>query len=250
MKPDTDLRTENVWSSAIGAGVVLTLLVLLALTAVGGWPWVAKFLESSAPAWIQAIGSVAAIIAAVLIVQRQHSLEIERRRSTERSEQQRRARTLRVVFFSAARICEDVAREISGQNPTWSLMAERLQEARSRLLSIDPMLVPHGGLMLLIEECTIRLRTATTLVKELETPRPENIKDVVKMAVMVTARECWLGLYEATGLETRLSKGHYDDSEPYAFDDFEESRKKLDQIRASFVQAKDFAQTRSDFFGV
>jgi hypothetical protein len=244
MKPDTDLRPEDAWSSAIGAVVVLTLLALLALTAGGGLPWLAKFLESSAPAWIQAIGSVAAIIAAVLIVQRQHVLEIERRRSAECAEQQRRARTLRVVFFSAARICEDVAREISGQNPVWTLMAERLQEARSRLLSIDPMLVPHGGLMLLIEECTMRLRRVAILVKELEIPRPDNIREVVKMAVMVTARECWLGLYEATGLEARLSKGNCDDSEPYAFDDFEESRKRLDQIRASFIQAKDFASVQ------
>jgi len=241
MKPDPALRLEVTWSSAIGAGVVLTSFVLIVLTAIGGWPWVAKFLESSAPAWIQAIGSVAAIIAAVLIVQRQHALEIERRRNAERSEQPRRARTLRVVFFSAARTCEDVARQIGCQHQVWSLKASELEEARARLLSMDPMLVPHGSLLLLVEECTRRLRTAAALVKELETPRPENIKEVVKMAVMASARECWLGLYEATGLEARLSNGHHDDSEPYAFDDFEESRKKLDQIRDSFIQAKDFA---------
>ena len=244
MKSEADPRSEGTWSGVVGATVVLTLLALIVLTAIGGWPWVAKFLESSAPAWIQAVGSVAAIIAAVLILQRQHLLEIERRRSAEHSELQRRARTLRVVFFSAARTCEDVAREISGQSPTWSLLAERLQEGRSRLLSIDPMLIPHGGLMLLIEECTMRLHTAAILVKELDAPRPENIKTMVKQTVMVTARECWLGLYEATDLEAKLSKGEYDDSKPYSFDDFEESRKKLDKIRAGFVQASDVASVQ------
>ena len=246
MKSDSGLRPEDTWSGAIGAGVVLTLIALIALTAIGGWPWVAKFLESSAPAWIQAIGSVAAIIAAVLIVQRQHALEIERRHNVERAEQQRRTRTLRVVFFSAARACEDVARQIGNKHQVWSLKADELQEARSRLLSIDPMLIPHGGLLLLVEECTKRLRTVAILLKELETPRPENVEEVVKMAAMATARECWLGLFEATGLEVRLSKGQSDDSKPFAFDDFEESRKKLDQIRASFIHAKDFASVAGE----
>ena len=234
MKSDSGLRPEDTWSGAIGAGVVLTLIALIALTAIGGWPWVAKFLESSAPAWIQAIGSVAAIIAAVLIVQRQHALEIERRHNVERAEQQRRTRTLRVVFFSAARACEDVARQIGNKHQVWSLKAD------------DPMLIPHGGLLLLVEECTKRLRTVAILLKELETPRPENVEEVVKMAAMATARECWLGLFEATGLEVRLSKGQSDDSKPFAFDDFEESRKKLDQIRASFIHAKDFASVAGE----
>lgn len=239
MKHDPAPSSEDAWAPALGAGLVLTLLSLIALTSIGGWPWVAKFLESSAPAWIQAIGSVAAIFAALLIVQRQHALEIERRRSAERSEQQRRARALRVVFFSAARACEDVARLIGKPHQTWSLKAEELVEVRSRLLSIDPMLVPHGGLLLLVEECTMRLRTSATLVKELETPRPEQIQEVVRMAVMATARECWLGLYEATGLEARLSKDWHEDAEPYAFDDFEKSRKRLDRIQAEFVQNKE-----------
>lgn len=237
MKPEAAQSPGEPWSSALGAAVVLSLIVLLALTAIGGWPWVAKFLESSAPAWIQAIGSVAAIIAAILIVQRQHVLETERRQSAERSEQQRRARTLRVVFFSAARTCESVARRIGTRHQTWRIEAAELREVRSRLLSLDPMLVPHGGLLLLIEDCTMRLQTCATLVDEL--PRSNEVEEVVRSAVIATARECWLGLFEATGLEAQLSKGHYNDSDPYAFDDFEESRRKLDQIRAEFTQTKD-----------
>lgn len=218
---------------------VLGLFGLVGITAVGGWPWVAKFLDSSAPAWIQAIGSVAAIIAALLIVQRQHALEIDRRQIAERSEKQRRARTLRVVFFSAARTCESVAHDIGKPHQTWNTKAGELREVRSRLLSIDPMLVPHAGLLLLVEECTMRLQTSAILVEELKTPRPENIQMAVRLAVMATARECWLGFYESTGLESNLSRGDHDDSEPYAFDDFAESRKKVDQIRANFMKTKD-----------
>jgi hypothetical protein len=101
------------------------------------------------------------------------------------------------------------------------------------------MLVPGGGLLLLVEECAMRLRTSATVVKALETPRPEKVQQAVRIAVMAAARECWLGLYEATGLEAKLSRGESNDSKPYAFDDFEDSRKRLDKIRAEFVRDAD-----------
>ena len=239
MSTDSKASLNDDWAPALGAGVVNSLLSLIGLNAIGGWPWVANFIESSAPAWIQAVGSVATIIAAVLIVKRQHALEIERIRSAQTSEQQRRARALRVVFFSAARTCEDVSRRIGSPHQKWDLLSEELVGARARLMSIDPMLVPGGGLLLLVEECAMRLRTSATVVKALETPRPEKVQEAVRIAVMAAARECWLGLYEATGLEAKLSRGEGNDSKPYAFDDFEDSRKRLDKIRAEFVRDAD-----------
>lgn len=71
-KNQTVLPSDEVWAAVLGAGTVIGILSLISLTAIAGWPWVAKFLESSAPAWIQAIGSIAAIAAALMIVQRQH----------------------------------------------------------------------------------------------------------------------------------------------------------------------------------
>ena len=76
--PNAD-RLTDVWATAFGGIVVGSILVLLLLTAFAGWSWVAKFLESSAPAWIQAVGSVAAIVAALAVVQRQHTLELKRK---------------------------------------------------------------------------------------------------------------------------------------------------------------------------
>jgi hypothetical protein len=35
--------------------------------AAGGWPWFQKFLESSAPAWVQAVGSIAVVLVAVYV---------------------------------------------------------------------------------------------------------------------------------------------------------------------------------------
>jgi hypothetical protein len=232
-RPDS---TTDVWVSAFGSVVVGSILLLLMFTAFAGWSWVVQFLESSAPAWIQAIGSVAAIVAALAVVQRQHSLELKRREKEDLTIQIRRARSLRVLFYSAARTCEDVARRVGKPHQTWTFQAEELREVRRRLLAIDPLLVAEGGLLLIIEGCAMRLQSCSLIVAELETPRKKETEDGVRSAVMATARECWLGLYEATGLEAKLCKSGNADEQPYQFDDFDASRKKLDDIRASFVR--------------
>ena len=228
----------DVWTTAFGEIVVGSILVLLFLTAFAGWSWVAKFLESGAPAWIQAIGSVAAIVAALAVVQRQHTLDLRRKEKDDLAAQLRRARSLRVLFYSAARSCEDVARRIGKPHQTWNFQAEELREVRARLLAIDPLLVSEGSLLLIIEECAMRLKSCALIVAELETQRNKETENGIRLAVMATARECWLGFYEATGLEATLCKSGIADEKPYSFDDFDASRKHLDEIRAEFIQER------------
>lgn len=242
--PRSDLPND-VWASAFGSVVVGSILILLVLTAFAGWSWVAKFLESSAPAWIQAVGSIAAIVAALAVVQRQHSLELRRREKDDHTSQLRRARSLRVLFFSGARACEDVARRIGKPHQTWKFQAEELLEVRARLIAIDPLLVPDGKLLLIIEECAMRLNVCSQIVAELETPRTKEAEDAVRVAVMSTARECWLGLFEATGIEAGLCKSGISDEQPYQFDDFDASRRRLDDIRAAFVRERQEESGRS-----
>lgn len=235
--PISDSPTD-VWAPAFGAIVLGSILVLIFLIAFAGWSWVAHFLESSAPAWIQAVGSVAAIVAALAVVQRQHTLELMRREKDDLTTQLRRARSLRVLFYSAARACEDVARRIGKPHQTWNFQAEELREVRARLLAIDPLLVSEGRLLLIIEECAMRLNSCALIVAELKTQRKKETEDGIKEAVMATARECWLGLYEATGLEAKLCKSGIADEQPYSFDDFDASRKRLDEIRSEFIEER------------
>jgi hypothetical protein len=243
--PPPEQSASDAWAPAVGSVVVGALLLFMLTTALAGWPWVERFLASSAPAWIQAVGSIAAIVAALAVVQRQHNLDLRRREADDHTVQIRRARTLRVLFLSAARVCEDVARGIGKPHQTWRFRAEELKEVRARLLAIDPLLVPDGGLLLIIEECAMRLQSCALIVAELETPRRKQTEDGIKTAVMATTRECWLGLYEATGLEARLCKSSGAGELPYSFDDFVESRKKLDQIRAEFQREAGHAKQPS-----
>jgi hypothetical protein len=72
-EPDTPT-----WTIVLG-GVVASTILILALTAAGGWAWVSSFLSGAAANWVQAIGSIVAIVAAWTIANRQHRREDERR---------------------------------------------------------------------------------------------------------------------------------------------------------------------------
>jgi hypothetical protein len=71
MQQKPDKTPAESWEAALGAVVIVLLLVSLGLIAAGGWSWFKGMLESAAPAWIQAVGSIVAIFAAAEIGRRQ-----------------------------------------------------------------------------------------------------------------------------------------------------------------------------------
>jgi len=53
---------ESLWGGAVGVAIVISLFAALAITAGGGWHWFTIWMESAnAAAWVQAVGSIAAI---------------------------------------------------------------------------------------------------------------------------------------------------------------------------------------------
>ncbi|MFS2205366.1 hypothetical protein [Variovorax sp. Varisp36] len=73
-------ESQPEWAEAVGAISLVCILASLALIAAGGWNWFAKFLETSAPAWVQAVGSVGAIIATGWGITRSHRLQQAQRK--------------------------------------------------------------------------------------------------------------------------------------------------------------------------
>jgi hypothetical protein len=74
----TPSPTETtIWQTTVGVVVTASLLVSMLLVAVGGWAWFKGLFETVAPAWIQAVGSVAAIVAATVIAQRQSKAAVD-----------------------------------------------------------------------------------------------------------------------------------------------------------------------------
>lgn len=219
--------------------------MLLLLTAFAGWPWVAHFLESGAAAWVQAIGSIGAIFVAFGVVQRQHAFEVRRRDKEDQAVQLGRAKSLRIIFFTAASVCEEAADSVINSSGIWDFRANSLIEVRSRLLAIDPLQVPGEDLLLIVENCSMKLRVAALLVGELKQPLDKETNDIIESVVRRAALECWLGFKEATNLETRLRTLHGVEEKPLPFDKLNLSRKELAELRDKALYLGEKKQVRS-----
>lgn len=77
MQQEPPQTSAEAFESALGAVVIVLLFASLGLIAAGGWTWFKGMLESAAPAWIQAIGSIAAIFASAEIGRRQARAAID-----------------------------------------------------------------------------------------------------------------------------------------------------------------------------
>jgi hypothetical protein len=87
MQQEPHQTPSESFEAAFGAVVILLLFASIGLISAGGWQWFKEMLENAAPAWIQAIGSIAAIFAAAEIGRRQaraaSDLEAEKKAATE-----------------------------------------------------------------------------------------------------------------------------------------------------------------------
>lgn len=128
------MKSDDVpgWAPAAGAAILAALLGVFALVAAGGWNWFAKFLESSLPAWVQAVGSIAAIVAAIRISSRQHEQMVARE---ERREAFTRTQTIAMPLAVVERAirklhdCRSHVVRAFGVNGDWGTSVERVKEA-------------------------------------------------------------------------------------------------------------------------
>lgn len=107
-----------VWLLSAAAAVVLFILVTIVVRATGSVDSFQSFLTTSGPAWIQAIGSIAAIIAASSIANAQASsarqLETERRAA----EEIRNLEVIKALMARSIGLAKDVVKATSSQLPT------------------------------------------------------------------------------------------------------------------------------------
>lgn len=125
------------WAAAVGTTVLILILASLALIAAGGWAWFARMLESAAPAWVQAVGSVAAIFVAVGIPMRQQR---QQKKDDSRRHWEARlaiARSCYLACDEAAQTMGYIARKLrSNVGETFRLRTERVTDLLTTLQTL------------------------------------------------------------------------------------------------------------------
>ncbi len=136
---DGEANSDQSWPAIVGALIVFAILLTLSLVAAGGWLWFQRFLEGGAAAWIQAIGSIAAILAAAEIGRRQ----IAGQRHMERDRQVQEERKRLLVIDALLEAVE--ATVVSAKNqydehpnmPVFVYHLDRMKNAADALAKID-----------------------------------------------------------------------------------------------------------------
>lgn len=191
------------WPAGIGMAIVASLIGLLALNAAGGWLWTAKFLESSAPAWVQAVGSIAAIVAAFRVLQVQHLQQLQRDNETERRNKIQKLKAIVALIQGVGEKCRDCAGKVMNGVGLMDVELRRLQSAKALLSAIPIMDLPDVLIVHIFSDVLERLHVAERMIEELETfPNHHSIEIRKKMASAIKAVsvECFIGSYEIVGL--------------------------------------------------
>lgn len=144
-------ETDQVWPAPVGAAVVLVLFGSLGLVAAGGWTWYARFLESSAPSWLQAVGSVGALFGVWATIRHQvlHGRFVRELEASERD--LAAAWACKSTAEDAERMLVGIHRKISNANAR--IGPERIEEVLVTLRSIESRdLRPE------LMECTLVLK--------------------------------------------------------------------------------------------
>lgn len=136
---EAEPNPDEGWPAAMGALIAVGLLLTLGLVAAGGWPWFQKFLEGSAAGWIQAIGSVAAILAAAEIGRRQ--IAGQRQVEQDRQDQEHRKKLLVIdALLEAVEATVALTKKQYDDCPNMPVFAyhlDRMQNASDALAKID-----------------------------------------------------------------------------------------------------------------
>lgn len=145
------MKNEQEWPAVAGAAVVSAMIVVLALAIGLGPAFVADFLKGPAAAWVQAIGSIAAIGAGYWFGQSAHRQELQRDARQDILMQTRRIYAIRELLIGAAALDDIVLKTCNYGLTAWpqigALAHDQLEQCRAvPIFDVpDPELIRHVG---------------------------------------------------------------------------------------------------------
>ncbi|VVN47363.1 hypothetical protein [Pseudomonas fluorescens] len=142
-----EIPTWIFWVSTI---ILVFIVVVVVAKATGGWPRLEGFIEKSGAAWIQAIGSIAAILAASTIATRQvtHARELENERRI-RSEIQR-LEVIKALMARSRSLSGEVVDALKTRKPEdfEIVTPSMMRDTHQTLLLLPIFEIPNGLLAL------------------------------------------------------------------------------------------------------
>lgn len=191
------LRMQSLPARVVGA------LALLAVAIFAGVRW--DLSKSDWAAWVQAVGSIGAILVAIAVVQFQHSRQSKVEAEKARIERRGQLNVLKWQFNMIAETCNGIADMIGREHVAWFLQAQVLRERRNVLASFPITHFPDASLLIRAQDLSHRLLIAAAVVDSLEVPRKEITLRHCADLLRAARDEALVGVTEATGLVVKIS---------------------------------------------
>jgi hypothetical protein len=217
-------------SKQIAVSIFIFGVVLTGVIAVGVH---VRLAAEQWAAWIQAIGSIGAILASVALVQYQRRNEVRLAAEKERLTSQRKLNAMRALFMDVAQRCQAVAAKVHKDHVTWELEQTHLQEARAMLTGLPVFDIPDAGLVMRIATISTQLQAAATVAQAMSLPRPAPVRDKVASILMSPHDQCLEAIVEVTNLLVKCCTKEELEADMQTFDRLEENMRKARSVMQS-----------------
>ncbi|MDF9789233.1 hypothetical protein [Polynucleobacter sphagniphilus] len=164
-----------------------------------------SFTRTECAAWVQAIGSVGAIILGITAIVYQQSKEEARRVEALRLENRNQLNALKWIFLEISNQAQTCLTKLNGEHVRWDIRADEFQELARRIDSMPLSTISDAGLMARVLETSKGLRLIVLMANALGSPRKEEIKSIISSVIAKTKEEALIGVTEVTQLLIKFS---------------------------------------------
>lgn len=170
----------------------------------------------NAPAWVQAIGAILAIIASYFIFLIQHKKEIKRSLEASKEIRLSKIRSIIVMMDNTNNTCQRIAEKIKSQEAIWDLEMNFLLSHRDRLNSIPVFDIPSPSLVSYLSNLISRIQVAEISLRQLnietakERQLPQKFWDAMELPLHVASDFATLSAHEARAIAIEENLGDID----------------------------------------
>ena len=204
--------------------IFLPILILCTTGAAWALGWLWGLSKSDWAAWVQAVGSVGAIVVALWVVQLQHTRERATKSENDRQVRRRQLSALKWLFMTVAQAHEKCAKRIDGRHVNWRLEADLLTEACKPLTSYPLTEIPEASLLVRACELSSTVLLSATVVNSLGQPRSKEVQEKAAAMLRKTSLDAMTGVTETTSFLATCSSLRELQNDWKGFDDRKENR--------------------------
>ena len=164
-----------------------------------------SFTRAECAAWVQAIGSVGAIILGITAIVYQQSKEEARRVEALRLENRNQLNALKWIFLEISNQAQICLTKLNGEHVRWDIRADEFKELARRRDSIPLSTISDAGLMARVLETSRGVRLTVLMANALGSPRKEETKSIISSVIAKTKEEALIGVTEVTQLLIKCS---------------------------------------------